>query len=523
MAFTRRNFLFGSGAALGYAVAGGIGGVALLEGTAHAGLAYTGYRAAVCVLLLGGNDSNNMLIPLTGAAWTNYKANRPVTAAGLGIYNDPATVPQDVLLNPVNGVAGSYALHPKMPGLAGLFNAGQAAFVANVGTLMDKLSNVTDYGNAAKRKPDYLFSHQNQQNAWEAGMGTQPATMSSGWGGRLADKLTVNNTLSGGYAEVTSLTGTRLFSQGEITDPIAIAAGAAYGRNSTGSNTTATTTAMNSWVNTVRDGAAAGILGQNVNAIADAYGYQYDISIANSLLRASAAASNPLPTPVDNLFLYDALGTNGKNTNPAIQSGLAGQLRQILKEMVLGAAVGGGGIQMKRQLFIASQGGYDTHTDQLNQHNTLYAQLDAALTAFDAAIQMLNTTYVGGIKPYVPATGLQVTTFTMSDFGRTFEPNSNGGTDHGWGSHMIVLGDSVVGGKVYGPFPDLAVGGTLDVGEGRWIPQNSADQYTYTIAKWMGLTAPGTAGDEQSYVFPNRNAFLKAGATYMDDLKFLTA
>ena len=187
MAFTRRNFLFGTGAAVGYALTGGAGAFLLSERSAQAALSYTGYRAAVCILLLGGNDSNNMLIPLTGTAWTNYKNVRPATAAGLGIYNGTTAVPAaGALLNPVGGVAGSYAVHPKLTGVANLFNTSKRlAFVSNVGTLMEKLTNVTDYNSAVKKKPDYLFSHQNQQAAWEAGMGTQPATMSSGWGGKI--------------------------------------------------------------------------------------------------------------------------------------------------------------------------------------------------------------------------------------------------------------------------------------------------------------------------------------------------
>jgi uncharacterized protein (DUF1501 family) len=44
----------------------------------------------------------------------------------------------------------------------------------------------------------------------------------------------------------------------------------------------------------------------------------------------------------------------------------------------------------------------------------------------------------------------------MSEFGRTAKQNGNGGTDHGHGGAMFVIGGSVRGGKVYGKWPGLA-------------------------------------------------------------------
>jgi len=118
----------------------------------------------------------------------------------------------------------------------------------------------------------------------------------------------------------------------------------------------------------------------------------------------------------------------------------------------------------------------------------LLAQLSAALDAFYSATVEL------GIAD-------QVTTFTTSDFGRTLTSNGDG-TDHGWGSHQMIMGGAVNGGEVYGTFPDLIIGGKDDAGEGRIIPTNSMDQYAATLAGWYGLPA-GNFAD----VFPNLARF----------------
>jgi uncharacterized protein (DUF1501 family) len=96
-----------------------------------------------------------------------------------------------------------------------------------------------------------------------------------------------------------------------------------------------------------------------------------------------------------------------------------------------------------------------------------------------------------------------VTTFTESDFGRTFQPNGNAGTDHGWGNHALVMGGAVKGGNLYGTFPTLELSGADDSGNrGTWVPSTSADQYSGALAKWFGL-----AQADLDYVFPNLRNF----------------
>ena len=163
--------------------------------------------------------------------------------------------------------------------------------------------------------------------------------------------------------------------------------------------------------------------------------------------------------------------------------------RIIQARSVLGAS---------RQIFFVSLGGFDTHNDQLNRQAPLLAEVSAALSAFYAATAQLGV-------------ASQVTTFTLSDFGRTLAPASGGGSDHAWGNHQLVLGGSVVGRQTYGTFPDLSLGGPDDfTAQGRWIPTISTDQYASTLARWFGVV-PG----DLASVLPNVGRF--AG----DNLGFL--
>jgi uncharacterized protein (DUF1501 family) len=141
-------------------------------------------------------------------------------------------------------------------------------------------------------------------------------------------------------------------------------------------------------------------------------------------------------------------------------------------------------------VFLATLGSFDTHSDEVNRQQSLLAQLDAGLTAFHGAMADIGA-------------GSSVTSFTLSDFSRTFLPNTNGGTDHAWGSHHLVIGDAVQGGQLYGTMPTLAISGPDDAGdEGRWIPTIAVDQYAATLASWFGADATTLAS-----VLPNLASF----------------
>ena len=126
-----------------------------------------------------------------------------------------------------------------------------------------------------------------------------------------------------------------------------------------------------------------------------------------------------------------------------------------------------------RQLFFVQQGGFDFHDNLLTDQANLLRQVADAMAAFPAAMVALGT-------------GGSVTTFTTSEFGRALQGNGRS-SDHGWGSHHRVMDGAVLGNRVYGSFPRVAIGGPEDFGQGRLIPTTAVDEYGATLARWFGV------------------------------------
>ena len=227
--------------------------------------------------------------------------------------------------------------------------------------------------------------------------------------------------------------------------------------------------------------------------------YLRTIDTAASTMNAAASATTQQAIDISADFSTDpTINTVFPNT------GLANQLKQVAK--VIKLVQNAPGLNLSRQIFFVSQGGYDTHQNQLNDQGNNFLDLSQALNAFYSATVEL---------------GLQnnITTFTLSDFGRTLQPSGSGGSigsDHGWGSHQLVIGDAVAGNNFYGTpnqdtgliFPTLTPGSLDDTtnnvnnGRGRWIPTSASDQYGATLAKWFGV-----ADLDMGSVFPNKDNF----------------
>ena len=479
---SRRRFLQAMGGIASMPLVGALSDAALAAGP------FNDYRALVCVFFYGGNDSHNMVVPLD-ARYAAYAGNRgplalPRSALEATAIHDP--------------VQGPFALHPRMTGSAALFGSGKLAVVSNVGVLLRPTTRA-DYERNLDLPPQ-LFSHDDQQESWSTC--TPGSLTKEGWGGRLADLLQ------------SATTGPM---------PIGVATGASgvffKGFQTTAQEVAAYRMATVPIVQRIRAWREGDVLARPQDV------YQSLITASRTNLLQQQYGETAARTVAGNDFVLGALysgpdgggryrerfpiGTAFPANNP-----LAAQLRSVAMLIAARQALG-----VKRQIFFVFAGGsFDTHSDQFDAtysaqrpgpadpailfgtHADLLQQVDSAVTAFHASTVEL------GVQD-------SVTTFTASDFGRTFTSNGKG-SDHGWGSHHLVIGGAVKGGRLHGNFHNAQLGAAnpVDAGQGRLIPDFGVDQYAATLAKWFGAT-----GSDLGVVFPNLRNF---GAT---DLGFMGA
>lgn len=404
------------------------------------------YKALVCLFLLGGNDSWNLLVPSDTARYGVY-ANSRSSSAGAA---SSVAIAQNTLL-PVNvlnaGAGESYGLHPSTPELANLFNHGNGAFVVNVGTALQP-TNKTQYLQPGYPLPPQLYSHSDQQAQWAYGQPQQNGTV--GWGGLVADRLHVLN--PGAIIPMSiSLSGQNRFQAGNLVQPYTISPNgpislAGYG----GSTGAARLTALSEML---------------AETYADPLSRTYAKTVSNALdyyntMYAALSAAPPLTT-----------------TFPA-NNPVAAALAEVAKVISMRDT-----LKARRQIFFIGYGSFDTHANQLNDQPKLLQTISQALGAFyDCTVNDLK----------IPQS---ITTFTMSEFARTL--NSNGdGTDHAWAGIQFVMGGAVKGQKLYGApaasgslFPNQTLNGPDCLSRGQMMPAVSCDQYAATLASWLGVQA----------------------------------
>jgi uncharacterized protein (DUF1501 family) len=495
---SRRLFLQQAGALSTLGVAGAPLALNLAAIGSAAAQTASDYKALVCLFLFGGNDAFNMVLPTDAASWANYSTIRnqapdsiallaPGTAINAGAAAaSPARLGGVLPIIPTNAQGRTFALHPSMGALRDMFNTDKRlAVIANVGPLILPTTKA-QYGQGSHPKPASLFSHNDQQNTWQS-FKTEGATV--GWGGRLGDLLAAQNsraifTSISAAGNAVWLSGQNV-KQYQVSTNGAIRLGADSGGRVYGSTDVAA--ALERIVSNSRTGH---LIDTDLAAV------------SKRSLDAEVALRTALKDPGNALFgTAPASGNYNANNDPKLQydnpltgtksfNSLAQQLQIVARMMDASSTAG---IGAKRQVFFVSLGGFDTHDFQNRNHADLMARLSHALRYFDTTLAAMGAQN-------------QVTTFTASDFGRTFTSNGDG-TDHGWGSHHFVMGGAVKGGDIYGTFPVLgsknANNNNFDsspnqLGNGSLLPEVSVDQMGATLARWFGV-ADGQLGD----VFPS--------------------
>jgi len=415
---------------------------ALAQGTSD-------YKAMVCIFMFGGNDSNNMIVPID-SRYTQYVQARSVLA-----------LPQSQLLPLQTNGQANYGMHPNMPEMQGYFNQKNLAVLANVGTLVQPTTKAQYQ--AYQNLPENLYSHSDQQDQWQSAQ--LAGTPVSGWAGKVADNVQTFNA-SAQFPPILSISGNPIFCTGITSRPFTINPGQPPGLQ--GFDQTAASLARYTATQQLLTFDSGLSMVQAAN------------SVTGQAVKFAQVLSTALQniTPLQTKFPSNYLGQ---------------QLQQVAQVIAARSALG-----VQRQIFFVSYGGFDTHADQLPQQVQLLTYVSQSMSAFFQAAQELGVAN-------------QVTAFTLSEFSRTLEPGSNGGSDHAWGSHQLILGGAVQGNQIYGTFPTLALGGPDDADQnGRWIPTTALDQYAATLATWFGVPAVNLPS-----IFPNLTNFPSSNLGFM--------
>lgn len=445
----------------------------------------TDYKALVCLFLAGGNDANNWIVPTDTPTYDTYSSIRGNLA-----------LPRSSLLTLRQGSSGSdpaymdddghtLGLHPACQEMQTLFGEGKLAAVMNVGTLVRPTTRAQYLSSPTFYRPPQIFSHSDQVTQWQTSIPDQPPT--TGWGGRVADILNSVANPAGNISMSVSLNGNNTFEIGNLVSQYHVSTAGAVTLSG------ALMSGNQPRVKAMKDLIAL----SQPNLQRQAYSGVLDSAIVTGdLLNTSIAAT--AEAAQGGTWVWNQAFPN---------TGLGNQLKMIAR---LIQARGPGAFNMNRQVFFCSVGGYDTHTAQVtdplnsaNQfnpttgtHTNLLNEVSECMFAFQRAMEQI------GVSD-------KVTTFTASDFSRTFPTNSQG-SDHGWGSHHFIMGGAVKGRKTYGSLPTFAINGPDDTGTGRWIPTLAVDQYSATLAKWFGLD-----NNDIAAVFPNLSRFPTSDLGFM--------
>ena len=443
----RRNFVGSmSCAALGYAtLSNSIINLKAINALASANSALDpGYKALVCIMKSGGNDSYNMLVPTTPDEYKLYKETRSQIALDS----------KDILsLNTINTPGRTFGLHPSMTGIRKMFNEGKVSFISNIGTLVEPVKRDQVYLQNAKL-PLGLLSHSDQSQQWQTAVLNDRA--SSGWGGRMADLIKDQNKEQNISMNI-SISGTNLFQEGNETIEYVI-------DRREGSTGITGYGVQGEWdyFNKARTRALDSLIDHNYK---DIFQKAY-----MDVIRSGRDG---------HLKFSEALGSVPEFQTVYSETELSDSLKMIARTIASHEKLG-----FKRQIFFVDYYGWDHHDEVLQNQLDMLGEVDDAMTSFYNTLEELNLTK-------------QVTTFTVSEFGRSLTSNGNG-TDHAWGGNVMVMGGDLFGSRIFGTYPSMDLQDELNVYDGVLIPTTPVDLYFAELALWMGVSR-----NDLAYLFPN--------------------
>jgi uncharacterized protein (DUF1501 family) len=435
----------------------------------------TDYKALVCIFLQGGNDAFNTVLATDSRSWNAYTRARQQQPESL-------VLPRDQLhnLTPARAQSRSFALHPQLKETQRLFNEHKRlAVVANVGTLIEPVPSKADFERKTRRLPVKLFSHNDQQATWHA---LGPEGTALGWGGRMADVVASGNGRS--LFTAISMAGNSVWLSGKDVRQYHMGPDGpvTYGFQRTPQNSKVVYGSPQ----------VAATLDRIVRSSRTGSVFAKDLAdIGARSIDAEQLLNQTLPGVGLAEF---GVADDMKFWSPALKSmavnPLAQQLRMVARCIGARSALG-----MTRQVFFLNLYNFDTHDLQLRNHAEMLARLDHGLRYFDDTLGRMKLLD-------------KVTTFTASDFGRTFTSNGDG-TDHGWGGHHFVMGGAVQGGDIHGTFPELGLKNSDNNGfnsedqlhNGVLLPKLSVEQYGATLARWFDTRI------NLQDVFPNLSNF----------------
>ncbi|MEM9080087.1 MAG: DUF1501 domain-containing protein [Verrucomicrobiota bacterium] len=448
------------------------------------------YKALVCIFLRGGCDMNNVLIPVAGNPQAaGYASDRGIVGIPNGVA-DPLGNPSGANNTiPLTGLTDPFGLHPSCTNLANMFNAGEASFLTNVGTLGEPTTPST-YSTASL--PRQLFSHSDQVTEWMSSIADQPYT--SGWGARVADLYHANWNPDSATSMLITAAGNNQFLNGSPTVPqYSVTSSGAVSLAGFGTGYSNALDSNGDYINNTS--------GRRLKALERIMAYSHNNLIEDSYatIVKRARESEAVITEASNVATSLGLDLDTVFSSYGADSNIAEELKSVARLIAGRKCLGN-----KRQIFFVDLGGFDNHQSINDSLPGLLTNVDNAIGAFNQAMKDLATLDTDFEYD-------NVTTFQASDFNRTWTPNGtdsgSAGTDHAWGTHSFIFGGAVNGGEFFGSFPELAVGGSVDVpsgSRGRWIPTTSVDEYCAILSNWFGVPA---GSSEMEAIFPNLPRF----------------